>query len=161
MAAKAKPVRLLGGLLGAGGLAVVLLLLFPSVLDPACAALLVRSESDVPIPPPANCARHPDVAMDDMVKYLEKERTSRGLIFREWITCTEFPAAGFAFMDDARWLPSYVPGTYEFRRTVIIVPYGRPVPQGSPVVAEVCVLPWRKYVALIAGQCNGKFSVWK
>jgi hypothetical protein len=104
------------------------------------------------------------VATDDTVKYLEKERTARGLIFKEWITCRkvgQFQGAGLAFMDDPHWLPSYVPGTYQYRRTVIIGPYAQPIPQGSPVVAAVCLKPWRQYLSQIAGQCDGKFSIWK
>jgi hypothetical protein len=50
---------------------------------------------------------------------------------------------------------------YQFRRTVIILPYAQPVPKGSSVVAEVCLMPWRKYISQIVGQCNGKFTVWK
>jgi len=64
-------------------------------------------------------------------------------------------------MHDDHWLPSYVPGTYEFRRTVIIVPYRQPAPQGSPVIAEICLMPWRRYVSQIIGQCDGKYSVWR
>jgi hypothetical protein len=28
-------------------------------------------------------------------------------------------------------------------------------------VAEVCLMPWRKYISQIVGQCDGKFTVWK
>jgi len=96
-----------------------------------------------------------------MERYLERERFARNLIFKEWIACRGVPVAGFTFADDPRWLPSYVPGTFQFRRMVIIVPYARPVPQGSEVVAEVCVMPWRKYLRQIVGEYKGKFSVWK
>jgi hypothetical protein len=136
-------------------------ILFPSLPDPACAALLARSEKEVPIDLPANCARIANVGSDDIVKYLEKERNTYRLVPEGWITCREVPAGGFVFMNDPHWLPSYVPGQYQFRRTVIIVPYAPPAPQGSPVVAEVCVMPWGKYLREIAGQCDGKFSVWK
>jgi hypothetical protein len=64
-------------------------------------------------------------------------------------------------MNDSHWLPSYVPGTYQFRRTVIIVPYAQPTPQRSPVIAEVCLMPWGKYFSQLAGQCNGKYKVWR
>jgi hypothetical protein len=67
----------------------------------------------------------------------------------------------FDFVRDSRWLPSYVPQTYEFRRTVIILPYSRVTAGPSSVVAMVCLMPMRKYVSLIAGQCDGKFAVWK
>jgi hypothetical protein len=95
------------------------------------------------------------------VNYLDNERNTYGLIPKEWVTCAEVPAGGFAFMNDPHWLPSYVPGRYQFRRTVIIVPYAQPVPQGSPVVAEISVVPWGKYIRQIAGKCDGKFAVWK
>jgi len=136
---------------------VTLLLLF---LRSPSAPLLTRSEA-VPIPVPANCALTRNVAPDEMEKYLERERFARNLIFKEWIACRGVPVAGFTFADDPRWLPSYVPGTFQFRRMVIIVPYARPVPQGSEVVAEVCVMPWRKYLRQIVGEYKGKFSVWK
>jgi hypothetical protein len=130
-----RPLRLLGGLLIVGVLAIVLLILFPSLPDPTCAALLLRSASDVP--------------------------NGRRLVFKEWITCTEVPAGGFVFMNDPHWLPSYVPGTYQFRRTVMIIPYAQPTPQGSPIIAEVCLMPWRKYVPQLAGQCDGRYKVWR
>jgi len=134
-----------------------LLLLF---LRPPSAPLLTRSEA-ASIPVPANCALTGNVAPDAMEKYLERERLARNLIFKEWITCQGVPGAGFTWADDPRWLPSYVPGTFQFRRTVIIVPYAQPVPRGSEVVAEVCVMPWRKYLRQIAWEYDGKFSVWK
>jgi len=124
------------------------------------APLLTRSDA-VAIPVPPNCALRRNVVPDDMEKYLERERLARNLIFKEWIACQGVPVSGFTFADDPRWLPSYVPGAFQFRRTVIIVPYVRPVPQGSEVVAEVCLMPWRKYLRQIAWEDDGKFSVWK
>jgi hypothetical protein len=160
---RVKPLHLLAGFLLVGILAVGVLILIPSLPDPTCLSLLARSEGEVAISLPANCARSRNVASDKMVTYLERDPNGRGLIFKEWITCREVPAGGFAFMDDSHWLPSYVPGTYQFRRTVIIVsyPYAGPIPKGSPVVAEVCLMPWRKYILQIAGQCSGKYSVWR
>jgi len=158
---KLKPFYVWGPLLGVCLLALGVLILFPSLPDPTCASLLARSKEEVDIPLPANCVRSHNVASDDMVKYLDHERNGRGLLFHEWITCREVPAGGFAFMNDPHWLPSYVPGTYQFRRTVIIVPYAQPIPQGSPVVAEVCLMPWRRYIRQVAGQCDRKFSVWR
>jgi len=96
-----------------------------------------------------------------MKKYLERERLARKLIFKEWIACQGVPVSGSTFADDPRWLPSYVPGAFQFRRTVIIVPYARSVPQGSEVVAEVCLMSWRKYLRQIAWEDDGKFSVWE
>ncbi len=150
----------LWSLLIAGAVAVAILVLLALQLHPSCLPLLTRSEEAV-ISLPENCAVTPNVASDEMVKYLEKERIGRGLVFKQWITCQDLPRRGLAFLNDSHWLPSYVPSTYQLRRTVIIVPYAHPIPHGSPVVAEVCLMPWRRYIRQIAGQCNGKFSVWK
>jgi len=161
---KPKHLGLLVLLVVAGVLALIVFVFFPTLPDPMCAGLLAHPESDVTIPLPANCIQTTDVAIDNMVKYLESERKRRGLIFKQWITCktrSQTANPGFPFERDQRWLPSYVPGTYQFRRTVVILPDAPPVPQGSPVVAEVCLMPWRRYVSQITGQCDGKFSVWK
>lgn len=161
-AVRVKPLYLVAGLLGVCVLAVGVVILFPLSPDPTCASLLARSEEEVHISLPANCDRSRNVASDSMVEYFEHERSSRGLIPHEWITCKDAPAGGFSFMSDPHWLPSYVPGTYQYRRTVIIVPYGpHPILQGPRVVGEVCLMPWRRYIRQIAGQCDGKFSVWK
>ena len=64
-------------------------------------------------------------------------------------------------MNDPRWLPSYVPGAYQFRRTIIVVPIGPATPQRSHIVAEVCLMPWRKYLSQVVGVCKGKYAVWK
>ena len=157
----ARPLHLLGALLIVGALVPAALILFPSVPATTCAALLVRSDRGAPIALPANCYRTEGAVADDMVSSLEKERNSRGLIFKEWIVCREIPPGGFAFMNDPRWLPSYVPGTYQFRRTVIIVPTGPAAPQGSPVFAEVCRMPWRKYFSQVVRGFNGKYAVWR
>ncbi len=156
-----KPYYFLLGLLVLFALTLGVLILFPSLPEPTCASVLARSEEEVPIALPTNCVRISHVGSDHMVNYLENERNTYGLIPKEWITCAEIPVGGFAFMNDPHWLPSYVPGTYQFRRTVIIVPYAQPVPQGSPVVAEISLVPWGKYIWQIAGQCDGKFSIWK
>ena len=102
----------------------VLTLLFSTNLR--CPSLLARSMGVEDIPLPRNCSQTPNVTADNILKHLEQERTERGLVFHEWIVCREVPAGGLAFMNDPHWLPSYVPGTYQFRRTVIIVPYPHP-----------------------------------
>jgi len=160
---KPKPLGLVVLLVVAGVLALIVFVFFPTLPDPMCAAILAHPESDVTIPLPSNCIQTADVAIDNMVKYLESERKRRGLIFKQWITCktpSQTANPSFPFERDPRWLPSYVPGTYQFRRTVVIPAYARPVPQGSPVLADVCLMPLRRYVSQIAGQCDGKFSVW-
>jgi hypothetical protein len=161
---KAKHSGLLGLLVVAGVLALILFIFLRSLQDLKCAALLVRPESDADVPIPVTCIQTTDVPPDEMVKYLETERNRRGLILKKWISCktsNQTPTFAFAFERDPRWLPSYVPSAYQFRRTVIILPYAQPVPKGSSVVAEVCLMPWRKYISQIVGQCDGKFTVWK
>jgi hypothetical protein len=161
---KPKHLGLLGLLVLAGVLALILFVFFPYLPDPKCAALLARSENDVTIPLAANCIQTTEAPPVNMLKYLENERNRRGLIFKKWVICktpSQTATPGFAFERDPRWLPSYVPGTYQFRRTVIILPYALAVPEGSPVVAEVCLMPRRRYVSQISGQCDGKFAVWK
>ena len=142
-------------------LAVGLFILFPSLPDPECRSLIANSLGEVPIPLPADCVQVASIDSDSMTRYLENERNRRGLIFQEWIVCKEAPKEGFAFMNAPYWLPSHVPATYQYRRTVIIVPYAQPIPGNSPVVGEICLTPWRKYIRQIAGQCNEKYLVWK
>ncbi len=160
--AMAKRLRIWLGILVLGFLSLFLLVLFPSLPDPICAALLVRSVTNLAIPLPPNCVRARDLASDDMTRYLDRERESERLVFKDWITCKEIPPPqGFAFWDDPHWLPSYVPGKYQFRRTVIIVPYSHSAPKGSHVMGEVCRMPWWRYLQQVAGQCDGKYSVWR
>jgi hypothetical protein len=136
----------------------------PAIFDPHCAALLMHSVSEVQISLPEQCTMATDVPADDMVRYLEAERVKGGLVFKAWVVCNvpaEAPKLQFAFEQDSHWLGSYVPGIDQFRRTAIVVPYARPIPSGSRIAAEVCLMPWRKYASQIAGQCHTKFAVWK
>jgi hypothetical protein len=58
-----------------------------------------------------------DASADQVVKYLENERKQRGLVFKAWIRCkpsSQTQTTEFAFTHDPRWLPSYVPGAYQF-----------------------------------------------
>jgi hypothetical protein len=157
-------VRLLAWIL-AGGICVVLALwvFFPlRPPDPRCVALLATSGQSVQVPIPSNCVETDAVPEDAVVRYLENERKQRGLIFKSWIRCkpsSETAASAFDFARDPRWLPSYKPLCYQFRRTIVILPYAQP--QESPVAAEVCLTPKPRYLSQIAGQCDGKFAVWK
>lgn len=161
---KSVPLRFLGGFIVSCLLIMFLWISYPVLLHPRCTSLLARSGSDVTISLPADCAQEAQVPSDRMTKYFEDERIRRGLIFKNWIVCktsSQTPTREFTFSQDSRWLPSYIPDTYQFRRTVIVLPYAQPVPEGSSVVAEVCLMPWRKYISQVAGECDGKFSVWK
>jgi hypothetical protein len=52
--------------------------------DPNRATLMVHPPDDVAIPLPTHCDPTRTVPTDEMVKYLENERISRGLIFKGW-----------------------------------------------------------------------------
>jgi len=159
-------------LVGVVPIAVVLTYYYLSSGDPRCATLLAHLDTDVAIPLPTNCMLTTDAPADELAKSLDDERKRRGLAFRAWISCkpsNQAQPAEFAFTDDPRWLPSYVPGAYQFRQTVIIIgrrppsqsASGQPIPQESAVVAELCLMPLRRYASQISGQCDGKFAVWK
>ena len=158
--------RLLGGLFVGGLLLVIIFWNFNSHWppDPRCADLLAISDRDVAIPLPPNCVESSEAPPDAMVKYLDNERKQRGLVFRTWIICKSSGAASkppLDFEQDPRWLPSYRPLTYQFRRTVVILPYGQSALGESPVAAEVCLIPKQRYASQIAGECDGKFALWK
>jgi hypothetical protein len=158
--------RLFGALFIAGLLLVIIFWSFISQgpPDPRCADLLAISDRDVAIPLPPNCVESSEAPPDAMVKYLDSERTQRGLVFKKWIICKSSGAASKPSLDfeqDPRWLPSYRPLTYQFRRTVVILPYGQSALGESPVAAEVCLIPKQRYASQIAGECDGKFAVWK
>lgn len=143
-----------------GCVLILIATLFLRRWDPRCGALAILPEEDASIPLPPNCTQSTEAPVDDMVKYLEEERQQRGLIFKKWIICKPLSAA-INFEDDKHWLASYRPLAYQFRRTVVILPYSQPIPKGSPVVAEICLMPRQKYFSQIAGQCGGKFAIWK
>jgi len=44
---------------------------------------------------------------------------------------------------------------------MVILPYGQSALGESPVAAEVCLIPKQGYASQIAGQCDGKFALWK
>jgi hypothetical protein len=128
-------------------------------LDRRCLDLFTTSEQET-IALPANCEETKSVPTDAIVEYLENRRKERGLVFKKRITCKGTPHE-FDFLRDSRWLASYVPQTYEFRRTVVIFPYAPVTSRPSSVVAMVCLMPTRIYISLIAGQGDGKYAVWK
>ncbi|HXJ03877.1 MAG TPA: hypothetical protein VNH65_02195 [Candidatus Acidoferrum sp.] len=132
--------------------------------DPRCIALLAHPDSDVVIPLPDRCMLTTDTPSDQVVKYLENEQKQRGLVFKAWISCqpsSQTQTTEFDFTHDPRWLPSYVPGAYQFRQTVILFRHAPPAAQDSVIAGEVCLMPKRRYATQVAGQCDGKFSIWK
>jgi hypothetical protein len=165
LGARPAHLRLLGGLFVALLLVIILwnfISHWPS--DPRCAALLTISDQTVAIPLPPNCVESSEATPDALVKHLDNERKQRGLVFKKWIICKSSGAASeptFDFEHDSRGLPSYRPRTYQFWRTVVILPYGQSAPRESPVAAEVCFIPKQRYASQIAGQCDGTFALWK
>ena len=160
---KTKVFRRLGWLIAGGALVLILLIFFSSAVDPRCAPLLAHSD-EVVVPLPPNCTQTSVRPTGEMTNNLERERNQRDLILKSWIICKPSnspPEISLLLDQDPRWLPSYVPGTYQFRRTVVIFPYAQPVSEGSKVIGVVCLVPWRRYASQIAGQCDGKFAVWK
>ena len=72
----------------------------------------------------AGCAERTDSPSDDVAEYLENDRKERGLHFEKWIECeTPIQASEtrFALERNRGWLPGYVPGSYQFRRTVVLI----------------------------------------
>lgn len=143
-------------------LVAITVILFRLEYAPECAALLAPGEA--PMLLPANCRERARPAADEWKKYFDSERNKRGLKHQAWISCASISDAQAwvkTIDGDGRWLPSYVPGTYQWRRIVILLPYGTRGSAGSDVIAEVCSVPWTRYIRQISGECNGKFSVWK
>lgn len=150
------------GVLGAL-LALVVLAFCLLPVDPRCVPLIIRSFRDVQIPLPQGCTSTTDPFEGETIQWLEDDRKSRGLIFKSRIVCTPREADGtrrFDLLNDPRWLPGYVPQTYQFRRTVVIFPTKKGVAPNSPVVAEVVLVPWTRYLSQISRECKGKFSMW-
>ncbi|HXJ05164.1 MAG TPA: hypothetical protein VNH65_08705 [Candidatus Acidoferrum sp.] len=108
---------LLWFLVSAALIAILLVFYFLPSTDPRCIALLAHPDSDVVIPLPDPCMLTTDIPADQVVKYLENERKQRGLVFKAWISCkpsNQTQTTDFDFLHDPRWLPSYVPGAYQF-----------------------------------------------
>jgi hypothetical protein len=152
-------------LLVLGIVSAMIWIFFPALLEPSCAMLLFQSGEHVAIHLPSNCAERADLPIDATISYFEQERKSRGLVQHSWILCdgplqpaTEKITATLG----RQWLATYKPSAFQYRRMVIIFPFAQPMPTGSSrIVGEICLVPWRHYVSQIAGECNGKFAIWK
>ena len=158
--------RLLVVVLVTVALAVMIIMLHLSrpSLEPGCTDLIKGSDGLTAVSLPPGCELRDNVPPDDRVRYLDSERKWRGLFFEKWIVCDGRSGASTPKLPlerDPHWLPSYVPRTYQFRRTVVVLPYGQAILKASPVRGEICLMPERKYISLISGKCESKFSVWK
>jgi hypothetical protein len=158
-------VRRFFGFLGAlCALLLVAFVLCPGLLDLRCLALLARSVSDSHIQLPRGCAETNNVEPGAVADDFEAQRKSRGVVFKAWIVCeTADQATGFkdAFERDSRWLPSYVPGALQYRRTMIILANPGTAFGQSHLAAEICLMPWRRYCSQISGGCSTRFSIWQ
>jgi hypothetical protein len=152
----------IGWLLLAGAILTIGFFLVGFLAERSCVSLLAAGEP--PIMLPQDCTVKRTAASGQGFEQLEAERLRRGLKRQGWIECGT-SANARAWLDsleaDRRWLPSYVAGTYEWRKTVIVVGGGPSSGAGAHVIAEVCVMPWWRYFQLVRGQCEGKFAVWK
>src|ERR1700681_3547970 len=113
---KTKVFRRLGWLIAGGALVLILLIFFSSAVDPRCAPLLAHSD-EVVVPLPPNCTQTSVRPTGEMTNNLERERNQRDLILKSWIICKPSnspPEISLLLDQDPRWLPSYVPGTYQF-----------------------------------------------
>jgi hypothetical protein len=163
-AGRLKSRYLLAALLVGAGMAAALLLLYLRLIDFRCVSLLAHSAGEAYISLPAGCIETTNAPSDSVVEYLRNDSSGRGFLLRRWIMCDDAIQASkvrFVFEQDPRWLPSYVPDGYQFRRTVVVFPHSKPVPEASRVAAAVGLVPWRRYVLQVGGQCATKLSVWK
>lgn len=161
---KEKPKRRgpIGWILLLGALLTIAVLLFPPFVERGCSSLLEQREA--PMFLPTDCTLTAKASNGDALGRFEAERRKRGLSHQGWIECASAVGAQEwvrAMETDLRWFPSYVPGTYQWRRTIVVLD-GRSLNSAGPqVIAEVCVTPRRRYLQQIRGECDGKFAVWK
>jgi len=145
-------------------LVATLLVACKSPVDTRCADILAHPENDVVIPLPENCTLATYAPMEQRAKNFEIERMHRGLTLKAWIICnpsSRTQSIQFAYTHDPRWMPSYVPGLYQLRQTVIISPDEIPPPRKPVIAGEVCLMPRERYLSQIYGQCDSKFELWK
>jgi hypothetical protein len=131
-------------------------------IEQDCTSLLTQSEAPMMLPP--GCKVTVGAHAERGLENFDAERRTRGLEHESWIECAS-AADGQAWLGgleaNRRWLPSYVPGTYQWRRTVIVVSHASSNFPETHVIAEVCFMPRWRYIQQIRGQCDGKFAVWK
>jgi hypothetical protein len=133
---------------------------WPVISSPECAPLMFRNSS-VEIPP--GCSEVANVGDDSLKVQFAREREQRGVVFRKWIVCKvadSIEGPTLAFTRNRRWMETYVPTAFQFRRTAVIFLPGS-VNGRSDVFAEVCEMPWRRYAQLVSGECHGKFAAWE
>ena len=131
-------------------------------VTPRNVGLLVKSTGSMSIQLPDNCVETATAPSDDgAAKYLENERHRRGLIFSKWIICDSGEHIDSAFSRDPHWLPTYTALAYQYRRAVVILRPASTAFEGSKVVGQLCLMPWRSYASETASDSDRKFSVWE
>jgi hypothetical protein len=131
-------------------------------VERACSSLLEQRDASMFLP--TDCTLTERAPTGDALGRLQAERSKRGLRHQSWIECASALGAQEwvrAMEADRRWLPSYVPGTYQWRRSVVVLGGRSRNSVGPQVIAEVCVMPRWRYIRQIRGECDGKFAVWK
>jgi len=161
-----KPKRrgVIGGILLLGALLAITMFLFMPwpFIERGCSFLL--EQRDAPLFLATDCTLTEKAPIGDALGRFEADRRKRGLGHQNWIACASAVGAQEwlrAMEADRRWLPSYVPGTYQWRRTVVVLAGRFANSAGPQVIAEVCGMPRWPYIQQIRGECDGKFAVWK
>jgi hypothetical protein len=152
----------IGWILLLGAILTIAVFPFPPFVERGCSSLL--EQRDAPMFLPTDCTLTEKAPTGDALGRLEAERRKRGLSHQSWIECASAVGAQEwvrAMEADRRWLPSYVPGTYQWRRTIVVLAGRSANSVGPQVVAEVCGMPRWPYIQQIRGECDGKFAVWK
>jgi len=147
--------------------AVTLLVVTVLLLAPfwKCRSLIASDflpSSTVEFPVPLDCINVSDAPPPGVLKFMEKRRTLERLSLVSVTTCRTHQSAEAVWKgidDEHRWLPSYLPGPYQYRRYVAI-PATLNTPNGTLVVVELCKRSRWRYYEQIAGDC-GKFAIWK
>lgn len=143
-------------------LVVILLLLAPFW---KCRGLIVSDLlpfRDVQFPVPSDCVPVSEAPPASVLEFMEKRRTSERLDLVKVATCRTHQSVEAVWQrinDDHRWLPSYLPGPYQYRRFVVL-PATFETPNGTEVVVELCTKSRWRYYEQIVGDCE-KFAVWK
>jgi hypothetical protein len=152
----------IGWILLLGAILTMAVFLFPPFVERDCSSLL--EQRDVPMFLPTDCTLTAKASAGEALGRFEAERRKRGLNHQGWIECASAVGAQEwvrAIEADRRWFPSYVPGTYQWRRTIVVLGGRSRNSVGPQVIAEVCVMTRRRYLQQIRGECDGKFAVWK
>ena len=159
---KPKILGAIGWILLLGAILTIAVFLSTPRVEWACSSLL--EQGDTPMFLPTDCTLTERAPTGDALGRLQAERSKRGLRHQSWIECASPLGAQEwvrAMEADRRWLPSYVPGTYQWRRTIVVLGGRSRNLAGPQFIAEVCVMPRWPYIRQIRAECDGKFAVWK